>query len=136
VNSYNAWLELWQYAHHSAAIDLANRNIFAGVATETDYIVKAVVQRRSTNNKESNEEIINLLNKAKTISITSNIIIYKEEGITLIRLERKAEAKKAFQTYLALLNELIAKNESNVQNKELENEIVWTKKMIFKVDSL
>lgn len=139
INSYNAWIELWYFAHHLAANDLASRNITNVVGTESDYIVKAVVKRRLSNTKESNEEVINLLSKAKTLNVTPYIQLNKEEGITYIRLNKNAEAKKAFQTYLALLNELKDRNEiKELKNnhKGLEEEITWTKKMIFKVDSL
>lgn len=139
INSYNAWIELWHFAHHLAAHDLADKNIMNGVATESDYIVKAVVKRRLSNTKESNEEVISLLNKAKTLNITPYIVLNKEEGITYLRLNKKAEAKKAFQTYLTLLNELKDRNEITEiknSNKALEDEITWTKKMIFKVDNL
>ncbi len=139
INSYNAWIELWYFAHHIAANDLASRNIANGVATESDYIVKAVVKRRLSNSQESNEEVINLLGKAKALNVTSYILLNKEEGITYIRLNKKTEAKKAFQTYLTLLNDLKDRNEvkelKNI-NKGLEDEIIWTKKMIFKVDNL
>lgn len=136
INSYNAWIELWYYARHIAANDLVSRNITNGVATESDYIVKAVVRRRLSNTKESNEEVINLLSKAKTLNVTPYIVLNKEEGITFIRLGRKAEAKKSFQTYLTLLIELNEIKELNNNNKGLEDEITWTKKMIFKVDNL
>lgn len=133
INSYNAWIELWYFAHHLAANDLASRNIKNNVATESDYIVKAVVTRRLSNTKESNEEVIYLLNMAKTLNVTPFILLNKEEGITYIRLEKKAEAKKAFQTYLKLLNEI---NDLKNNNKEVEDEISWTKIMIFKMDNL
>jgi predicted Zn-dependent protease len=139
INSYNAWIELWHFTHHLAANDLANRNITNGVATESDYIVKAVVKRRLSNTKESNEEVINLLSKAKMLNVTPYILLNKEEGLTYLRLNKKAEAKKSFQTYLTLLNELKERNEIKEiknYNKKLEDEITWTKKMIFKVDSL
>ena len=139
INSYNALIELWTFAHHLTANDLVNRNIDNNVATESDYIVKAVVKRRLSNTKESNEDVINLLNKAKTLNVTPYILLSKEEGITYIRLGKKIEAKKAFQTYLALLSESKEKieiKELKNNNKALENEIDWTKKMIFKVDNL
>lgn len=139
INSDNAWNELWNFAHHLAANDLANRNITNGVGTESDYIVKAIVKRRLSNTKESNEEVINLLEKAKTLNVTPFIILNKEVGITYIRLGNKAEAKKAFQMYLSLLVELKDKNEIKEiknSNRGLEDEIDWTKKMIFKVDNL
>lgn len=139
INSYNAWIELWYFAHHIAASDLATRNITNGVATESDYIVKAVVNRRLSNTTESNEEVIILLSKAKSLNVTPFILLNKEEGITYIRLNKKVEAKKSFQTYLTLLNELKERNEVKElknNNKELDEEISWTKKMIFKVDNL
>jgi predicted Zn-dependent protease len=139
INSYNAWIELEYYANHLAANDLVNRNINNGVATESDYIVKAIITRRLSNTKESNEEVINLLNKAKTLNITPYIIINKEEGITYIRLNMKAEAKKAFENYLSKLNEIKERNgvkEFVNSSKVLDDEINWTKKMIFKVDQL
>jgi len=130
INSYNSWIELWYFAHHIAAIELANRNITNGVATESDYIVKAVVKRRTSNTKESNEEVLELFKKAQLLKVTPYIILSKEEGLTYIRLNNKIEAKKCFQTYLTALIEL--KNSS----KAIEEEINWTKKMIFKVDNL
>lgn len=139
INSYNSRIELWYFAHHIAANDLATRNIQNGVATESDYIIKAVVKRRLSNSKESNEEVISLLNTAKTLNVTPYAILYKEEGITYIRLGKKAEAKKSFQTYLVMLNEIKDRNEiKEIKNysRELEDEVVWTKKMIFKLDNL
>lgn len=139
VNSYNAWIELWYFSHHKAAYDLSSRNIENGIATESDYIVKAVVLRRMFNSKESNELVISTLNKAKTLNVTPYIVLNKEEGITFLRLNKKAEARQAFQTYLNRLIELKERNEISElknHNEALENEIQWAKKMIFKVDNL
>jgi Zn-dependent protease with chaperone function len=136
INSYNAWIELWYFAHHISASEIASRNIENGVATESDYIVKAVVKRRLSNTKESNEEVISLLNKAKTLNVTPLILVSKEEGITFMRLNNKEEAKKSFQTYLMHLIELKERIEFKNTNNVLEDEIKWTKKMIFKVDNL
>lgn len=135
INSYNAWIELWNFAHHLTAFELANRNISNGVGTESDYLVKAIVKRRLSNTKESNEEVINLLSIAKTLNVTPYILLNKEEGITFIRLNKKAEAKKSFQSYLSSLIDLKVSNEIK-DNKVLEEEIIWTKKMLFKADNL
>lgn len=136
INSYNAWIELWYFSHHLAAKELVDRNIKIGIGTETDYLVKAVVIRRLLNTKESNEEVIDLINKAKSININSLISLHKEEGLTLLRLNRKEESKKSFQTYLTQLNELKAKLENSNKKSELDDEIDWVKKMIFKIDLL
>lgn len=139
INSYNAWIELEGFAHHIAANELVNRNIENNVATETDYIIKAVIKRRLSNTKESNEDVIALLNKAKTLNVNPPLRLYKEEAISLLRLDRKAEAKKSLQSYLSSLIDMKERNEIKEMknyNRALEEEISWTKKMIFKIDSL
>ena len=139
INTYNAWIGLWSFAHHQAAIELVNRNIDNGVGTEHDYIVKAVVKRRLSNTKESNLEVIKLLEKAKNVNVKPFILIDKEEGITFMRLNDKIEAKKSFQAYLSSLIEI--RDNNNVKeiinkNQWLEDEIEWTRGMIYKADSL
>ncbi|MBL7852552.1 MAG: M48 family metalloprotease [Cyclobacteriaceae bacterium] len=140
VNSYSARTELWSFAHHESALMLAERNISNGVAVESDYIVKAVIKRRLSNTKESNQEVLALLQKARDLNVTPMPIISKEEGITWIRLGNKPEAKKAFQAYLDSLLEIEDRIEKleypNNNTKGLSEEIIWTMEMIFKADSL
>lgn len=139
VNSDNAWLELWIHNHVSAAKDLVQRNISNQVGTETDYIVLAVVNRRAASNKQELEAVLSLLVKAKTLNAHPHIQVFKEEGLTHLRLENALEAKKAFENYLKLLLEFKSRNGLNDVNnrmKTLEDEISWTSKMIFKADKL
>jgi Zn-dependent protease with chaperone function len=138
INSYNAWIELWSYAHHLAAKELADRNIICGVATESDYIVKAIVTRRLSNTTSSNEEVLNLLNKAKQINITPFIIVNKEEGITYLRLQKFEEAKVSLQKYLESLIEVKTKFDLDDKKSRdsIEDEINWTKKMMHKIDNM
>lgn len=139
ISSDNAWLELWELNHLQIAYDIADQNINNKIATESDYIVKAVAKRRISNTKESNEEALNLLSKAKTLNVAPYILTDKELGITYLRLDNKIEAKKCFQLYLTSLNELKERNEIKEiknYNYQIETEIIWTKKMIFKVDNL
>lgn len=139
ISSDNAWLELWELNHLQIAYVIADKNIINKVATESDFIVKAVAKRRLLNTKESNEEALNLLNKAKTLNVTPYILTDKELGITYLRLDNKIEAKKSFHLYLISLNELKERNEIKEiknYNYQIESEIIWTKKMIFKVDNL
>lgn len=139
ISSDNAWLELWELNHLQIAYDIADQNINNKVATESDYIVKAVAKRRISNTKESNEEALMLLNKAKTLNVAPYILTDKELGITYLRLDNKIEAKKSFQLYLTSLIELKERNEiKEIKNfnYQIETEIIWTKKMIFKVDNL
>jgi hypothetical protein len=143
INSFNAQNELWGYAHHEKALELVNKNITNNIATDIDYIIKSVVLRRMYNTKEKNEESLNLILKAKSLGVTNEFLISKEEGITLLRLGRNLEAKKAFENYLLLYQQYVKKIESdNISyndNYELEfskKEIDWAKKMIFKAGQL
>jgi predicted Zn-dependent protease len=138
VTSYNAWVEMWLHSNQAAANELVERNISNGVATESDFIVSAIVLRRFSNTKESNDKVLLLLNKAKMLNVTPFIIIEKEEGITLLRLNKVEEAKTAFKSYLVKLNDSFEKNNQiDDKNRHLYyDEVLWTKKMIFKIDKL
>lgn len=139
INSYNAWIELEYYAHYITANELVNRNINNGVAIEDDYIIKAKVKRRLSNTVASNEEVIELLHIAKALNVNPPIILYKEEAISLLRLNKTIEAKKSLDNYLSCLinlKERKAHLQTTSYNDLLENEINWTKKMIFKITKL
>jgi predicted Zn-dependent protease len=138
INSYNAWQELWAFSHHETAAELAGRNIANGVAIEYDYITLAVVTRRLTNTKESNENAINLLKKAKDLNVTPPAFLDRELGISYLRLDKKAEAKIAFQNYLSSVIKIKEDNgikEITNSNAEIEYEIFWTRNIIFRLDN-
>ncbi|MFD3275154.1 M48 family metallopeptidase [Aquirufa echingensis] len=132
INSYNAEIELY-YSHHLKALGLVDKNIKSNIATETDYIVKASILRRLYNSKEKMDEVLGLLTKAKSLNVTKDIILNKEEGITLSRIGRNIEAKKSFDLYLLGLNELLKKDD---KNSLINDEIEWARKMIFKVSQI
>jgi len=139
VNSYNAWIDLWYFHRYKKADELVSRNINSGVATEIDYLIKAVIKRRTINTKESNEDVLRLLNKAKEINVANYIIIHREEALAYLRLNMKNEAKKSFESYLISLSEL-KKNYQTMEDKDsinqIQDEIVWVKNMIFKLSAL
>ncbi len=129
VNTFSAILE-YNSRHMKACEELASKNINAGVATEEDYMLKAMVVRALSNTQESNEAALGYLKKAKSLNIFDYPYLSKQEGITLLRLGMKEEAQKSFQTYAESL-EAIEEPDGYV-NMELK----WTKKMIYKSMSL
>lgn len=133
INSYNALNKLYNYSNHNEAFEFATRNIDNGVGTETDYLVKAIVISRTSNTSESNELALKLIQKAKSLKISPHVNLDKQEALIFLRLNRKQEAKISLQNYLNGLQRI--KNIEN-KNSQLIEEIEWTKKMIFKVDSL
>lgn len=126
VNTQNAIYE-FNMSHLEAAVALADRNIASGAATEDDYLVKAMSIRILFNTAEKSQEAIDLITKAKGLSVTPRNYLNKQEAITLLRLGKKSEAKTALQIYL--------KNLDSIPDKDpfTFNEIEWTKKMIYKL---
>lgn len=125
VNTYNAVSE-YGLQHLSSAIGLADRNLDAGVATEDDYVIKAMATRLLYDTPEKNQEAIDLLNKAKTLNIVPRNYIFKQEGITLLRMGKQKEAVEAFTTYLKNM-------EGQGSSDALIDEVEWARKMIYKL---
>jgi len=125
VNSFNALIEL-NNQHFLASSNLATRNIQANVATEQDYILKAMTLLYMYDNQNKNNEALNLINKAKALNVLPNINIHKQEALILIRLDRVNQAKSSLLAYLKELEKLNAKS----------TEYEWTRKMIYKVGKL
>jgi beta-barrel assembly-enhancing protease len=126
INTYNALNEYYNYKQLTNSLDLSNRNIAAGVGSEEDYIIKAMIIRQLFNTPESNLEALELLQKAKSINNEPVNYLFKQEAITLIRLDRTKEAIEALKIYLSRMEAIPYKTE------HLENEINWTKKMLSK----
>lgn len=136
INAYNAWIELWYLARYKNAIELADVNILNEVATESDYVVKAVALRRLSNNKTSNEEALLLIQKAKSLNVLPLVILNREEALTYLRLENKVEAKKSFDLYLTELMKLQSSNTNKGFINNINDEISWTKTMIHNIHKI
>lgn len=132
-HSHNAWIELWQNANFEAASQLAQINLDNEVATEIDYIAKAVALRRLSNQPKELFEAVSLLHVAKTLQITPYLMVHKEEALCYLKLNQPQEAKFALETYLNKLLELRANNSNNT---EVEDEIVWSKQLLIKWEKL
>jgi beta-barrel assembly-enhancing protease len=124
VNSNNSIME-FDNGNINAAVELCDRNISAGVPTEMDYLIKAMAIRLLNDTPEKNQEALDLIDKAKTLNITPFSYLFKQEGITLLRLGKNKEAVEAFNRYL---NELLQEN----RTEYIDNEVLWTRKMIAK----
>lgn len=142
VNSLNAISEFNNH-HFEACTNLVNRNISTGVATEDDYVLLSMVTTYLHNSEIKNNEALKLVEKAKTLNVTPNINIPKQEALVLIRLRRLEEAKRSLIKYKDELNKSLSGLES-IKNETqwsysfnyLSNELNWALKMIHKVDKL
>ena len=130
VNSFNAII---QFNNHNlqACSELANRNIEAGVATEDDYVLLAMVTTFMFDNEKKNNEALAYIEKAKSLNVVPTINIYKQEALILIRLEEYDKAQEVLKKYLSAIEK-----ELSSTNNFLANEIKWTRKMIYKVGKM
>jgi beta-barrel assembly-enhancing protease len=135
VNTHNARIE-YQRKHFAECEKLVDRNIDAGVATEDDYILKALATRVLYGDSESINRSLNYLKKAEALGIEPNAYISKQKGITYLKLNQKDNALQSFNDYLTHLTSLYdeGKDEMPMFEKDnIEKEISWTKRMIFKI---
>ena len=102
VNTYNAIRE-YNMRHLETCNTLVDKNIQAGVATEDDYLLKAMILRALNNTPEKNQEALSYIQKVKSLNVTPRNDTYKQEAITLLRLDRKQEAIAALENYLNCL---------------------------------
>ncbi len=135
VNTHNAGIE-YQKKHFTECEKLVDKNIDAGIATEDDFILKALVTRVLYNNDKSNNLALDYLLKAESLKIEPNAYIDKQKGITYLRLGQSNNARSSFEEYLNQLLDIYddnSKAKTREEMKRLEKEISWTKRMIYKV---
>ena len=131
VNSFNAAVQL-NNLHLEACSLLVDRNIKAGIATEEDYVILAMVTTFMFDNPKKNLEALGYITKAKSLNVYPTINLHKQEAIIFIRLKKYDSAKASLKIYLNSISELIEKENNDYLIKEEK----WTRKMIFKVGKM
>ena len=117
-----------------------SQNIENNVATADDYILKANCLLSTKNDNESNNEVINLIDKAKQLD-DNNINIFKTEIIATLRLGDKAQAIELLSQYIEKLNTYSLEGiESDAVWSELNRFITseknWAHKMNIKLSGM
>ena len=130
VNSFNAKIQINNH-NLQACSELVNRNIKAGVATEDDYVLLAMVTTFMFDNEKKNNEALAYIEKAKSLNVVPTINIFKQEALIRIRLKEYDKAKEVLKKYLSAIE-----TELSSSNNFLANEIKWTRKMIYKVGKM
>ena len=138
VNTTNAIIE-YNNKHFDVCQNLVDRNINANVATEDDYILKAMTNLYLYDNPEKNAESLELINKAKTLNVVPPLNMHKQEALVLIRLNKYSEANIALEEYYKKLEQEYNRVENYfwiLAMQYIENELEWTAKMIHKVNNI
>ena len=108
---------------------MCDRNIDAGIAMENDYIIKAMAIRQMSETTAGNLESLRLLQTAESLDILPSINVYKQQGITYLRLNMRDEAIDAFTEYQKNLK-------AAAPGDYVNSELSWTNAMIPKVGLL
>ena len=87
------------------ALSLVEQNINNNVGTAADYVLKANCYLALYNTQESNQEVLNALNKAKTLN-PDDINIYKSEVLALLRAGRQTDALENLKEYQLKLDNM------------------------------
>ena len=128
VHTHNALMQL-NAKQPVSAIVTCDRNIEAGIAMEDDYIIKAMATRQMSETTAGNLEALRELQTAESLDILPSITVYKQQGITYLRLHMRDEAIDAFNRYQKDL-------EVAVPSDFVNSELSWTRAMIHKAGLL
>jgi len=139
INTYSAALAFYERDFHRAFF-LAERNVAAGVATEEDFLLQAMVLNFTSDTDEANNLALSLIENAKQLNVYPLDEIYKQEAIILLRLNRSADARKSLSIYQSHIQNRV-KGLVNVPgdrmwhayNDYYQKELEWTAKMLYKV---
>ena len=87
-------------------LPLVDQNINNGVATADDYILKAHCLLSLNNDSQSNTEVLDMVNMAKSLD-ESNINIYKAEILANLRLEKHTVVQELLSQYIQRLKSFL-----------------------------
>lgn len=123
-------------------LPLVDQNINNGVATADDYTLKAHCLLALHNEEQTNLEVLEMINIAKTLDET-NINIYKAEILANLRLKKYALVLELLTQYIQRLNEMelslkeIRSDKTwDTNNNFIQTERDWAKRMIIKMKAM
>ena len=99
-------------------LPLVEQNIINGVATAEDYILKANCLLALNNDTQTNTEVLEMVNIAKSLD-ESNINIYKAEILANLRLEKYTITHDLLSQYVQRLNDF------ELTMKDIESDRMW-----------
>lgn len=136
IVTFNAMMYLNDKQYKQAEA-LVQKNIDNRLASSHDYLILSKAHMAQNNTPESNEECMQLLQKAQELSPAPNLDINKQEILLLLRMKKQAQATDALQKYMEMLREYAQQGENNDDEKRwIEEEAGWAEKTIGKIQLL
>ncbi|MEP3390389.1 MAG: M48 family metallopeptidase [Reichenbachiella sp.] len=139
VNSQTANTEYY-LNHYEQGENIINKSIESGVATERDYILKAMLLMRMYDTPLMNKNALGFIERAKKLNVSPSFHAFKQEGLLMLRMEDFEGAKIAFGKYKdgllkvisSLSTEIIVLNNNHSIISYYQEELEWVKIMIYK----
>lgn len=130
-------------SHFQTCEKLLQRNINSGSATEEDYILMALNNLAQYNSESKYAESLSLLEKAKHLGVNPDNQVFKVEALIHLRKNDNLAAKNSLAKYQTEVetqlkgidHTLLASASWNELNNRLNDELIWTKKMLFKLNN-
>ena len=131
----------YHHGHFQTSEKLLWRNINSGSATEEDYILMALVNLMQYTSESKYKESLTHLTTAKSLGISPDDKVYKVESLIYLRINDFDSAMKSLKKYQSAVENhlnsidtsLLSNDSWNNLNNHLNEELVWTKKMIYKI---
>lgn len=122
---------------YQRAEQLVRKNIDEGLASEYDYLILVKSRMARRNTPQSNQECLELLEKAHTLSASPNLDINKQEILLLLRMHKQGKATDALHEYLEMLRDYARQdNMHDEERKWIETEAGWAQKTLNKIERL
>lgn len=136
IVTFNAMMYLQDNLYKQAEA-LVQKNIDNRLASPHDYVILTKARMAQNNTPESNEECMQLLQKARELSSAPNLDINKQEILLLLRMKKQAQAADALQEYMEMLRQYVQQDGNNdEENRWIEQEAKWAEKTIEKIELL
>ncbi len=135
VNTFNAIIQLDSKNYAEAAL-IAQKNVDNKVATDGDLVILAKANMGLYNSEEKNQESLELIQRAKSMSQGPNLNTDKQEILALLRLKKQAKAANALQEYIDHLSSFHDQARNSDDISWAANEITWAKDLLQRVSTL
>lgn len=136
VVTFNASMNFANKRYTEAA-RLINKNINNELATDGDYIILVKAQMALSNTEETNNQCLSMLDKAHKLSgKDTNLDIYKQRILLLMRMNKQAKAADTLKEYLALLTQYQGQGVEGEEKDWTNKEISWASQMLDKISRI
>lgn len=136
VVTFNAAMNFANKRYVEAA-RLINKNIRNELATDEDYIILVKSQMALSNTEETNNQCLSMLDKAQELSgKDTNLDIYKQRILLLMRMNKQAKAADTLKDYLTLLTKYQGQGIEGEEKDWTNKEISWASQMLDKISKI